>query len=71
MPKKIREIKAILLKAGFAYTPGKGSHSKWQHPLLERPIIIARKDGDDAPLYLEKQVRAALQEIEDVQDEHQ
>jgi predicted RNA binding protein YcfA (HicA-like mRNA interferase family) len=71
MPKKIRELKAILLKAGFGYTPGKGSHSKWQHPLLKRPIIIARKDGDDAPLYLERQVRAALQEIEGLQDEHQ
>ena len=71
MPKKIRELKAILLKAGFTYTPGKGSHSKWQHPLLNRPIIIARKDGDDAPLYLEKQVGAALQEIEGLEDEHQ
>jgi predicted RNA binding protein YcfA (HicA-like mRNA interferase family) len=43
MPKKIRELKAILLKAGFTYTPGKGSHSEWQHPLLERPIIIPAK----------------------------
>ncbi len=46
MPKEIRELKAILLKAGFGYTPGKSSHSKWQHSLLNRPIIIARKDGD-------------------------
>jgi predicted RNA binding protein YcfA (HicA-like mRNA interferase family) len=67
MPKKIREIKALLIEAGFSYTPGKGSHSKWQHPLLNRPVIIARKDGDDAPLYLEKQVRAALRDIEDLQ----
>jgi predicted RNA binding protein YcfA (HicA-like mRNA interferase family) len=71
MAKKIRELKAMLLKAGFAYTPGKGSHGKWQHPLLNRPIIVARKDGDDAPLYLERQVKFALQQLKDIQDEHE
>jgi predicted RNA binding protein YcfA (HicA-like mRNA interferase family) len=71
MPQKIRELKALLLKVGFSYTPGKGSHSKWIHPLLDRPIIIARKDGDDAPRYLEQQVKAALQNIENLQDEHE
>jgi hypothetical protein len=27
MPKKIRELKSILMKAGFTYRPGKGSHT--------------------------------------------
>nr|MDZ8038592.1 type II toxin-antitoxin system HicA family toxin [Nostoc sp. CreGUA01] len=29
MPKKIRELKAMLLKAGFTYRSGKGSHTVW------------------------------------------
>jgi predicted RNA binding protein YcfA (HicA-like mRNA interferase family) len=63
MPKKIRELKAILCKAGFTGRPGKGSHSKWEHPQLQQPIIIARKDGADAPRYLEQQVNEALEEL--------
>ena len=52
MPKKIRELKAILLKVGFNYRPAKGSHTFWTHPLMpEEPVTIA-----DAPKYLEKVV---------------
>ncbi|MCJ8283712.1 MAG: type II toxin-antitoxin system HicA family toxin, partial [Rivularia sp. ALOHA_DT_140] len=28
MPKKIRELKSLLQKAGFTYQPAKGSHTK-------------------------------------------
>lgn len=69
MPKKIRDIKAMLLKAGFSSKPGKGSHSKWKHPDLESYVVIARKDGDDAPRYLEKQVDEALKLLQERQDE--
>ncbi len=48
MPKKIRELKSLLLKAGFTYQPAKGSHTKWKHSKLSKAIIIAGKDGDDA-----------------------
>ena len=68
MPKKIRELKKLLLDAGFTYRQGKGSHQVWNHPLLSQPIVIARKDGDDAPLYLEKQVNAARKELEEMED---
>ncbi|WP_445310761.1 type II toxin-antitoxin system HicA family toxin [Microcoleus vaginatus] len=34
MPKKIREFKSLLLKAGFTYRSAKGSHTRWVHPLL-------------------------------------
>jgi len=54
MPKKIREFKSLLLKAGFTYRSAKGSHTRWVHPLLpNEPITIAGNDGDDAKLYLE------------------
>jgi predicted RNA binding protein YcfA (HicA-like mRNA interferase family) len=68
MAKKIRELKALLLKSGFTYKSGKGSHSKWEHSLLDRPIIIARKDGADAPRYLERQVMDALKELKEPED---
>ncbi len=68
MPKKIRELKKLLLDAGFTLRQGKGSHQVWSHSLLSQPIVIARKDGDDAPLYLEKQVNAARKELEEMED---
>ncbi|AFY43901.1 type II toxin-antitoxin system HicA family toxin [Nostoc sp. PCC 7107] len=67
MPKKIRELKRLLLQAGFTYKPAKGSHSKWIHPLLPQAIIIAGKDGSDAKVYLEKQVNEALAELEKIE----
>lgn len=39
-------------------------HERWIHPLLpEFPITVAGKDGDDAKLYLEKLVKAALKAL--------
>jgi predicted RNA binding protein YcfA (HicA-like mRNA interferase family) len=69
MPKKIRELKSLLLKAGFSYKPAKGSHSKWVHPKLPKAIIIAGKDGDDAKAYLEKQVNEALEQLKEMNEE--
>lgn len=48
---------------------GKGSHSNWKHPQLEMIVTIARRDGDDAPLYLEKLVEEALTQLESIEDE--
>ena len=64
MPKKIRELKAALRKAGFSSKPAKGSHEKWKHEQLSQKIIIAGKDGSDAKPYLEEQVREALERLE-------
>ncbi len=69
MPKKIRELKSLLLKAGFIHKPAKGSHSKWIHPKLPQAIIIAGKDGSDAKLYLEKQINEALEELKNIEEE--
>jgi predicted RNA binding protein YcfA (HicA-like mRNA interferase family) len=68
MPQKIRELKAILQKAGFNYRPAKGSHTFWTHPLIiDEPVTIAGKDGDDAPKYLEKQIKKVLNRLEEIQ----
>ena len=69
MPKKIRELKAILLKAGFTYRSGNGSHTVWSHPLLLYSLTLSGKDGADADRYQEKDVRNALIEIKQLEEE--
>lgn len=41
MPKKIRELKQMLRKSGFAERPGKGSHTNWTHPNYAGRVTIA------------------------------
>jgi predicted RNA binding protein YcfA (HicA-like mRNA interferase family) len=69
MAKKIRELKSLLLKAGFTYKPAKGSHTKWTHPKLPKAIIIAGKDSSDAKPYLEKQVNELLATLKRIEEE--
>ena len=70
MPKKIRELRSALSKAGFRVVRTKGSHQRWLHPLLpELPLTIAGKDGDDAKLYIEKEVNEKLAKLKSIQEE--
>ncbi len=69
MPNKIRELKAIVSKVGYLLQAGRGkrSHTYWKHPLLpEEPLTIPGKDGDDAPLYLEKNIKRVLKKLEEL-----
>jgi predicted RNA binding protein YcfA (HicA-like mRNA interferase family) len=68
MPKKIRELKSMLQKAGFIYRPAKGSHTIWEHPKLPEKITLCGKDGDDAPRYLEKRVLQDLKKLQEIQE---
>ena len=68
MPKKIRELKSILLKAGFSYRSGKGSHTVWSHTLLPYSLTLSGKDGADANRYQEKDVKNALNDLEKLQE---
>jgi len=56
MPKKIRELKAMLRKAGFRWRPGKGSHTIWEHPLADKSVTLSGADGGDAHRYHEREV---------------
>ncbi|MCP6757948.1 MAG: type II toxin-antitoxin system HicA family toxin [Fischerella sp. CENA71] len=70
MPRKIRELKAEIERQGFVYLPkrGKGSHERWRHPLLRKTLTIPGKDGDDVPIYLEKQVAKLLTALEELRE---
>ncbi|MBZ8183312.1 type II toxin-antitoxin system HicA family toxin [Oscillatoria salina] len=71
MPRKIRELKAQIARYGFIYLPkrGKGSHERWRHPILRKTLTISGKDGDDVPLYLEKQLAELITELEELRKE--
>lgn len=62
MPRKIRELIAELEKEGFVNRGGKGSHRNFTHPRLARPVTIAGEAGDDAKMYQERAVKAAIAE---------
>jgi len=64
MPKKIRELKAMLRAAGFVERAGKGSHTVWMHTSLPGKIVLSGKDGHDAKPYQEKDVSTALKKVE-------
>ena len=63
MPKKIRELKAMLAKAGFRWRPGKGSHTIWEHPLADKSVTLSGNDGRDAQRYQEREVAEQLDAV--------
>jgi predicted RNA binding protein YcfA (HicA-like mRNA interferase family) len=69
MPRKIRELRADLRKAGYRQVKGggKGSHTKWRHPLVPGSVTVAGNDGDDAKRYQEDDVREALRKAHDAE----
>ena len=64
MPPKVRELIAELEQAGFVNRGGKGSHRKFVHPKVPKPVVLSGKAGDDALNYQQKAVRRAIEESE-------
>ena len=64
MPKKIRELKSMLQRAGFVMRAGKGSHTVWSHAMLEESITLSGHDGDNAKPYQEKDVLGIILKAE-------
>ena len=64
MPKKVRELKQMLRRAGWELITGggKGSHSKWRHSKVSRKVTLSGNDGDDAQPYQQKDVERAVRE---------
>lgn len=61
MPRKVRELRRDLARAGWYIERQKGSHQTWRHPLLpgER-VVLAGHDSADAHGYQEDDVREAV-----------
>lgn len=54
-----------LRDAGFELVSGgKGSHRKFTHVNYPGAVTLSGKDGDDAKIYQEKQVKRAIEEVE-------
>ena len=67
MPRKIRELVSELLQHGFHEIPGggKGSHRKFVHGAFAGAVTLSGKSGDDAKPYQERQVKRALEAIDE------
>jgi predicted RNA binding protein YcfA (HicA-like mRNA interferase family) len=66
MARKIRQLLRDLKAAGFREIPGgKGSHRKLVHPRYPGAVTLSGKLGDDAKPYQEKQVRRAIEEVQE------
>lgn len=65
---KIRNLKAALRKAGFISRQGKGSHTVWRHLDYTKNVVLAGKDKDDAPRYLQREVNVALSAVREIND---
>ncbi len=64
MPRKLKELERDLLKAGFTWKSGKGSHRKYIHPSGVK-VTISGQAGDDAKRYQEKDVEEALAAVKE------
>jgi predicted RNA binding protein YcfA (HicA-like mRNA interferase family) len=64
MPRKVRQLKADLRRAGASIVRQRGSHTTWQHPAVPGVLVeLAGQDGDDARPYQERDIRDALRRI--------
>jgi predicted RNA binding protein YcfA (HicA-like mRNA interferase family) len=66
VPKKIRELIAALVHAGFINRGGKGSHRNFLHPNGIK-ITLSGNPGDDARKYQETEVAKKIKEVTDDQ----
>ncbi len=65
MPRKIRQLKRDLRRAGAEKVHQKGDHEKWTHPLVpEYYVELSGADGGDAQRYQEQQVGELLRRIQ-------
>ncbi|HEY7850523.1 MAG TPA: hypothetical protein VIC27_10695 [Ktedonobacterales bacterium] len=65
MPRKIRQLKRDLRRAGADKVHEKGDHEKWRHPLVpDYYVELSGADGDDAKRYQEQHVRELLRRIQ-------
>jgi hypothetical protein len=71
MPRKIRELKAQIAREGFVYLAKRGKvvMSGGDIQCLRKILTIPGKDGDDVPLYLEKQLAQLLSQLQELRED--
>jgi predicted RNA binding protein YcfA (HicA-like mRNA interferase family) len=67
MPRKVRDLIRDLEQAGFTQIAkgGKGSHRKFTHRRYPGAVTVSGKLGDDARPYQEKQVKQAIEAVDE------
>ncbi|HEY2574520.1 MAG TPA: type II toxin-antitoxin system HicA family toxin [Verrucomicrobiaceae bacterium] len=67
MPRKVRDLVRDLIQAGFREMAagGKGSHRKFVHLHYRGAVTVSGKLGDDAHHYQEKQIKKAIEEVQE------
>ena len=69
MPRKVRELRADLKRAGFTQRPVSSGHTVWEHPLVAGHVSVSGQDGDDALPYQEKGVRTYVRDAQRAEQE--
>lgn len=65
MPRKLRELRQDLRKAGFFIGRQHGSHQTWLHSDVEHvKVTLAGKDSADAKPYQEREVREGIASVD-------
>jgi predicted RNA binding protein YcfA (HicA-like mRNA interferase family) len=68
MPRKLRQLRSDLRRAGWAVDRQAGSHQIWKHPLVPgTEVNLAGADGQDAHPYQERDVREAVRRAQEAQ----
>jgi hypothetical protein len=72
MPRKLRQLRSDLRRAGWAIDRQSGSHQIWKHALVPgAEVNLAGADGQDARPYQERDVREAVRRAQDAQRRQQ
>ena len=66
MPRQLLQLITDLERAGFVNRGGKGSHRNFMHPNGLR-ITLSGNPGDDAKHYQERDLRRAIEALNDEQ----
>lgn len=70
MPRKLRQCRADLQRAGFYLDHQTGSHEIWKHQLISGiSVNLVGKDSADAKPYQEREIREAMRKLKDVQQQ--
>lgn len=57
VPKKFREVRKALRKAGWVHVRTKGAHEQWRSPSGSAVVTVSGQDNKDVPVGTLKSIR--------------